>query len=105
MHLFGKGKIFPGALFFFTKLQESDTALKGCFYAAEKLLFRKPAAIGYEIKTGIKCFQSTTVIIADIERLRGMISDLEYENKKIRYKLDELNRRLYEVEKRGYEQR
>lgn len=48
---------------------------------------------------------TSTAIIADIERLRGMISDLEYENKKIKYKLDELNRRLYEVEKRGYEQR
>ncbi len=52
-----------------------------------------------------KTSTSTTAIIADIERLRGLISDLEYENKKIRYKLDELNRRLYEVEKRGYEQR
>lgn len=52
-----------------------------------------------------KTSTSTATIIADIERLRGMISDLEYENKKIRYKLDELNRRLYEVEKRGYEQR
>lgn len=52
-----------------------------------------------------KTSATTTTIIADIERLRGMISDLEYENKKIRYKLDELNHRLYEVEKRGYEQR
>lgn len=47
--------------------------------------------------------QSTAAIIEDIERLRGLISDLEYELKKVNFRISNLERKLSELERKTYE--
>jgi len=46
---------------------------------------------------------STTATIADIERLRNMISDLEYELKKVNFRIANMERKITELEKKTYE--
>ena len=47
--------------------------------------------------------RGNAAIIQDLERLYGMITDLEYEVKKINYKIADLERKIEEERKRAYE--